>query len=81
MKTPITANATNGSIIMGKVASKQMEKLDRVQYASIPTALGLIESTPINILLAESNELPLKRRRRWLATKYVGNAIRTKIPA
>ncbi|KYN28025.1 hypothetical protein ALC57_02565 [Trachymyrmex cornetzi] len=37
-------------------------KLERLQYKAIRTALGYRQSTPINVMLCEARELPLKLR-------------------
>jgi len=46
-------------------------KVQRQQYRIIRTALGLRQSTPINILLAESCEPPLELRFAMLASRYI----------
>jgi len=46
-------------------------KIQRQQYRIIRTALGLRQSTPINVLLAESCEPPLELRFAFLSSRYV----------
>jgi len=46
-------------------------KVQRQQYRIIRTALGLRQSTPINILLAESCEPPLELRFAMLSSSYI----------
>jgi len=46
-------------------------KLQRQQYRMIRGALGLRQSTPINVLLCEAREPPLKTRFYYLTSKYV----------
>lgn len=60
-----------GSILVGKFAKTLLLKMDRTQYQALMVALGYMKSTPINIILAESNELSLKYRRRWLGFRFV----------
>ncbi|XP_044745335.1 uncharacterized protein LOC123307183 [Coccinella septempunctata] len=65
-----------GGILYGRCAKAQLIKLDRVQFSVIRTALGLMKSSPTNIILAESGELPLQSRRLWLAMKYISKIFR-----
>ncbi|XP_045463824.1 uncharacterized protein LOC123673381 [Harmonia axyridis] len=65
-----------GGILYGRCAKMQLLKLDRVQFSVIRTALGLMRSSPTNVILAESGELPLQSRRLWLALKYVTKIFR-----
>jgi len=46
-------------------------KLQRQQYRIIRAALGLRQSTPINILLSEDCEPPLNNRLSYLTSKYI----------
>lgn len=46
-------------------------KLDRIQHKALRIILGLVKSTPTNVLLVESNELPLTHRRILLASKLL----------
>ena len=45
--------------------------LNRIQYRAIRLCLGYRNSTPINVMLAEANELSLKSRFRCLAGKFI----------
>ncbi|KAL3267602.1 hypothetical protein HHI36_024017 [Cryptolaemus montrouzieri] len=45
--------------------------MDRVQYQGIRTVLGYMKSTPIVTILAGSGEMPLSKRRKWLASKMI----------
>ena len=45
-------------------------KLDRIQYAGLRIVLGAIKYTPVQNLLVESGELPLKLRRDELCLRY-----------
>lgn len=60
-----------GAIFYGKCQKALLNKLDRVQYSALRTAMGYMKSTPIPVIMMESNELPLKYRRLYLATKFV----------
>jgi len=46
-------------------------RLQRLQFRIIRAALGLRQSTPINILLCEAREPPLNNRFSYLTSKYV----------
>jgi len=46
-------------------------KLERLQYRAIRIALGYRISTPINVMLFESREIPLKIRFVFLMRKYI----------
>ncbi|XP_072375163.1 uncharacterized protein [Diabrotica undecimpunctata] len=48
-----------------------LKKLDQMHYQSIRIITGCMKSTPIQALLSESGELPLKYRREWLTTKFL----------
>ncbi|XP_033231640.1 uncharacterized protein LOC117182647 [Belonocnema kinseyi] len=48
-----------------------LERLGRVQYASIRVALGCMSSIPIPILLSEAGEVSLSLRRSHLANRYI----------
>lgn len=60
-----------GSVFLGRCSKSVLSRLDRVQYSAIRVALGYMKSTPINVLLAESGQLPLSYRRIWLAIKFL----------
>lgn len=65
-----------GGILYGRCSRASLSKLDRVQFAALRSALGLMRSTPTSVILAESGELPLKFRRLWLSFKFVSKLIR-----
>lgn len=65
-----------GSLFYGKCSKVLLKKLDRIQYAALRVAMGYMKSTPIPIILAESNELPLKFRRQFLALKFLSKLYR-----
>jgi len=46
-------------------------RLQKQQYRIIRVALGLRQSTPINILLSEAREPPLNNRFSYLTSKYI----------
>lgn len=48
-----------------------IQKLERIQFAAIRTALGLRKSTPVNILMAESKLDFIKDRARYLCNRYL----------
>ena len=51
-------------------AKIHLNKLDRIQYQALRTALGAHRSTPIEALLAEAGELPLSLRRDSLTLRF-----------
>ena len=53
-------------------------KLDRVQFASIRTSLGLMRTTPTNVLLDLAGESSLEERRIFLSKKYLSKVMSTK---
>ncbi|KAK9886682.1 hypothetical protein WA026_017602 [Henosepilachna vigintioctopunctata] len=74
-KSMVRSHLDYGSIFIGKCPKTLLYKLDKVQYAAIRSALGLMKSTPVNILLTESGELPLKHRRSFLALKFISKSV------
>ncbi|KYN18578.1 hypothetical protein ALC57_09110 [Trachymyrmex cornetzi] len=46
-------------------------KLERLQYKAIRMALGYRQSTPINVMLCEARELPLKLRFGLLNERFI----------
>lgn len=50
---------------------KLMIKLDRIQYAALRTSLGLFISTPTNVILHLSGELPLSIRWKVLTNRHL----------
>ncbi|XP_031782179.1 uncharacterized protein LOC116416762 [Nasonia vitripennis] len=48
---------------------KLREKINKLQYKAIRLALGYRNSTPINVMLAESKEVPITTRTEYLADK------------
>lgn len=77
-KTLVRPHLDYASLIYGRCAKATLAKFDRVQYAALRVVLGMMRSTPINILLSESAEMPLYIRRRWLAYKYISKIFRLK---
>jgi len=53
-------------------------KLQRQQYRIIRAALGLRQSTPINVLLSEAREPPLNIRFSYLTSKYIFKSLARK---
>ncbi|XP_044753620.1 uncharacterized protein LOC123313022 [Coccinella septempunctata] len=70
-KSLVRPHLDYATIFVGRCAQSLYNQLDRVQYQSLRIALGYMRSTPINVMLAESGEPPLKYRRRWLAFKFI----------
>ncbi|XP_044745203.1 uncharacterized protein LOC123307066 [Coccinella septempunctata] len=62
-----------GSLVYGRCSREILLKLDRAQYAIFRSIFSMMKSTPTNILLFESSQIPLHLRRRY---KYVTKALR-----
>lgn len=65
-----------GTFLIGKCSSVLLARLNRVQYSALRVALGLMRSTPTNVILNEAGEVPLSNRRVWLAGKFLSRALR-----
>lgn len=59
-----------GSFLYHTAAPSNLLLLDRIQYAAIRTALGVLRCTPACRLEAEADLLPLSFRRRQLLVQY-----------
>ena len=59
-----------GSILFATAAPSLLLQLDRVQYQAIRTILGALRCTPVAMLEAEADLLPLSYRRRQLLAQY-----------
>ncbi|XP_020296074.1 uncharacterized protein LOC109861009 [Pseudomyrmex gracilis] len=53
------------------LGEQEMQVLDRLQYACVRVACGLMRTTPTNVLLDLVCEQPLMYRHRYLLSKYV----------
>lgn len=60
-----------GSHILRFANHNTFDKLNKLQYKALRLALGLRNSTPINVTLAEASEPPLKFRISQLADRYI----------
>ena len=49
--------------------------LDTIQYEALRVVMGLMRSTPTNVILGESGECDLESRRLWLAAKFYSKII------
>ncbi|KYQ49824.1 hypothetical protein ALC60_11100, partial [Trachymyrmex zeteki] len=58
------------SIFSWRGNSKILLQLERLQYKAIRASLGYRQSTPINVMLCEARELPLKLRFDLLSKKF-----------
>lgn len=56
--------------LIGTAAPSHLLTLDRIQYAAIRTILGVLRCTPVSILEAEANIMPLAIRRSLQMTKF-----------
>lgn len=60
-----------GSQLFDETSKSNLKKLDVIQYAGLRTAMGLMKTTPTNILLDMAGEPPLSMRRKYLTEKYI----------
>lgn len=60
-----------GCTLYGSAANSNLLILDRLQYKSIRISIGCMKSSPINAILSEAQESPLKFRRLYLASKFL----------
>lgn len=60
-----------GSQIFNVTSKKNLKKLDVIQFAALRTSLGLMRTTPTNILLDMAGEPPLCARRKYLSQKFI----------
>ncbi|XP_050508706.1 uncharacterized protein LOC126885933 [Diabrotica virgifera virgifera] len=60
-----------GSIFIKPSNKNTLRKLDTVQFQALRVILGCMKSTPTTALLAETAEMALEFRRKWLATKFM----------
>ncbi|EFN80823.1 hypothetical protein EAI_12282, partial [Harpegnathos saltator] len=54
---------------------RKAQTLDRLQFAAFNIILGLMKTTPTNVILDLSGERPLPVRRSFLAKKYIAKAL------
>ena len=60
-----------GSIFYNQAAKCHLEKIDKVQAQSLRLCIGVMKSSPIPCILAETLLTPLSHRRKILGTKYI----------
>ncbi|XP_062539004.1 uncharacterized protein LOC134207299 [Armigeres subalbatus] len=60
-----------GAAIYGSAAKTHLQSLQTVQNSYLRSALGLLKDTPINVLLAESGQIPMELRAEWLTKKEI----------
>lgn len=60
-----------GAIFYDQASLIHLNKIDKIQSKILRLCLGLMKSSPINNILAESQEIPLAYRRTILCSKYV----------
>lgn len=60
-----------GCQLYGSANSAALCMLDRVQNSALRVALGVMSTTPVAMLLSESNEFPLIYRRRLLTRRFI----------
>ena len=70
-KAYVRSHLDFGSIVLSKCAKIHLDKLDRVQFHALRVCLGLMRSTPTNVLLSEAGEMSLELRRNYLAAKFL----------
>lgn len=60
-----------GCTLYGASAKSNLIVLDRVQCRAIRICIGCMRSSPVFAILSEAQELPLKYRRMYLASKFL----------
>ena len=64
-----------GSFLYETAARSNLEKVDRIQYQALRLALGALKCTPVHVLEAEANTMPLIYRRQMLGIKYIAKCL------
>lgn len=64
-----------GLTIIGSVPKTTFKKLETVQLLAIRTSLRHLNSTPNQVVLYESGEIPLRKRAELLALKEIGKTL------
>jgi ribonuclease HI/exonuclease III len=72
-KSLVRSKVDYGLIAYGNASRTNIEKINVVCRAIIRTILGAKQSTPTQILYAESGTEPLADRKSWLTSKYIIN--------
>ncbi|XP_060522337.1 uncharacterized protein LOC132699561 [Cylas formicarius] len=75
-KAFVRSHLDYGSMVLGCCGKKTLSGLDRIQYQALRVTLGMMKSTPINILLGEACETSLEVRRIMLASKFLVKSLR-----
>lgn len=65
----IRSHLEYGAFLLQPIPNSRASGLDRIQYAAIRLAMGYMNSTPTNSMLAEAREPPLNIRRDFLESK------------
>lgn len=73
-KALISARIEYGSIIFYPLNKSQTASIERIQNRAIRVALGLRESTPVNVTLAEAKIPPIEMRVKFLSKNYLSEA-------
>lgn len=60
-----------GCLFYGSAAETHLKKLEQIKNKALRKCIGLLNSTPINILEAETLEPPLSLRRNFLTDKFL----------
>ncbi|XP_058817251.1 uncharacterized protein LOC131680553 [Topomyia yanbarensis] len=63
-----------GAQIYGSAAKSNIEKLQTIQNAALRTAMRYLKTTPINVIHAETGQLPVKERTEWLTIKDIAKS-------
>ena len=70
-RTLIRSKLDYGSIVYGSARKTYLKMLDTIHHQGLRLALGAFRTSPIESLLVEANEPPLKIRREKLAMNYI----------
>lgn len=67
-----------GSALYGNSSDTQLKKLDTIHNQSLRRCIGFLRSTPIDVIYAETVELPLSYRRKFLSDTLLTDLISKK---
>lgn len=70
-KSPIQSRIDYGSFLMNDLTIKQVEKLEKIIFKALSSAMGYRMSTPKNVILAETKVMPFLLRSEYLGYRYL----------
>lgn len=76
-KALIRTKLDYASIVYDSATSRVKQSLNAVHSMNLRLALGAFKTSPVNSILAESNEIPLSARRQYLSLKFAAKMATT----